>query len=394
MRIYLIFARFKVLSGAERLILSLARELRRRGFEPVLVCHTMHPSARQIAEASGIRVVAAGRSLDRFGNRYLNAVLDYLSSFELLDRVESDEAPCVFFGASLPALFWFKRVRRARNRCLHFCFEPPRFLDRDREDILRRVSSVARMVLRPAFAVYRHLARAFVSAADAVLTQGVFGRSEIERAYGRSAIVIQHGPELAFLQRPERAPLTVMTVNYLHPRKRVGLFLQTLAVLRERGLPIRGCIVGEGPERQALEGEASRLGLASLVSFRGFVPDADLPAAYAEADLYLHTGRLESFGLSLLDALASGLAVVSVAEGGPTEILEHRVTGWLAEANPESLADGIEKLALDGDLRRTIGRSAAQMVSSRYGWSIGTEALVEAAWGKDVSAVCPTHPRP
>lgn len=379
MPIYLIFARFKEVSGAERLILGLARELARRGLEPVLVCQTMHASVRAIADAHGIRVVCQGRSLDRFANRYLNAPLDYLSSFALLDAIAERDAPCVFFGASVPALFWWKRVRRAPNRCLYFCYEPPRFLDRDREDILRRVHPLARLVLRPAFAAYRHLDRMFVRAADVVLTQGVFGRGEIERAYGRSATIIQHGPELGPVDRPVRDPLTVITVNSLHPRKRVDLFLRTLAVLRDRGVRVRGSIVGHGSERAALEAEAARLALGSAVTFHGFVPDEALPALYASADLYLHTGRLESFGLSLLDALASGLPVVSVAEGGPTEILEHGVTGWLAEATPEALADGLGALAADPARRRAIGDAAVRMVSARYAWSVGTDALLAAA---------------
>ena len=102
-------------------------------------------------------------------------------------------------------------------------------------------------------------------------------------------------------------------------------------------------VVGEGPERARLEQLARDLDVSGAVIFAGFVPDNDLPNYYALASLYLHTGRLESFGLSVLEASRSGVPVVSVDEGGPREIIEDGRTGLLVPASPDALAAACER---------------------------------------------------
>ena len=377
MHFYFIFPRFKLLSGAERLVLRLGTQLAVMEHCVTVLCHQMHSSCRPlVAQSSGLDIIETGRTLDRLSNRYLNAPFDYFSSVSLLHHITDPDGVCVFFGPSLPALVWLRYLSRHKNRCLYFCYEPPRFIYRDRAEILRK-TGWASLFLRPGFVLYSVLDRAFVKVPERVLTQGSFGRSEIEKVYGRAATIIPHGSDFGYSDRPPRESFTVLTVNYLHPRKRIDLFVRTVRRLLDMGLAVRGVVAGDGPERRALEELTLTLGLTGFIRFTGFVGDALLPALYFEADAYLHTAKLESFGLSVLDALASGLPVVSVNEGGPTEMIVDRSIGYLAPALPDDLAERLLILAGDPSLRSTMGRAASAAVRERYTWKAGAEALVE-----------------
>lgn len=375
---YLFFSRFKLLSGAERLILRLAAHVTALGHRVTVLCHSMHESCRALAQLDGLTIVETGRRLDRFKNRYLNAAFDYGSSLSLLDLATDPEAICVFFGASLPSLYWFRRFRHGKNPCLYFCYEPPRFIYRDREAILQRLGWAA-IPMRAAIALYALLDHRFVRAADVVLTQGEFGRAEIERVYGLPSTIIPHGSEMSYRVRPTRGSFTVLTVNYLHPRKRVELFLDVVRELLDRAAPVKGVIVGDGPEMPLLRRKAGALGLGDHVRFAGFVGEDQLAGEYADADAYLHTARLESFGLSVLDALASGLPVVSVSEGGPVELIGDGITGYLTRAEPAALAAKLMVLERDAGRRIEMGQNAAESVRAKYTWQAGARALLDVA---------------
>lgn len=379
MRFYFLFSRLKLYSGAERLIIELARHLGQESHEVTILCHQIHESCRsRLRNATGVHVVETGERIDRFRNRYLNAPLDYAASLRLLRHVGDPSSVCVFFGAALPALYWSRRLLGRLNPCLYFCYEPPRFIYRDRDAIMARLGAMS-LPMRAGFSLYRLMDRRFVRAAHAVLTQESFGAGEIRRVYGLDATIIPHGTDLRLVERPVREPVNVLTVNFLHPRKRVDLFLRTIRASIDRGANVRGVVVGEGPERAGLEELARQLGIAEAVEFAGFVPEEEMAARYARADIYLHTARLESFGLAVLDALASGLPVVSVAEGGPADLVRPDETGLLARSDESDLATALTRLALDPQLRLTMGRAAAASVAGRYDWKLGAQALVDAA---------------
>jgi len=378
MRFVFLFPRFKLLSGAERLILRLSAHVARQGHQVTILCHQMHASCRPPAAIPGLEIIETGRRLDRFRNRYMNAPFDYLSSLSLLRFVSDPEAVCVFFGPALPACAWHRGVRRRKNRCLYFCYEPPRFIYRDRADILRKTGAAA-LVMAPGFLLYRWLDRCFVSVPDEILTQGEFGRAEIERVYDRMAVIIPHGSDMSCMERSPGGPFTALSVNYLHPRKRIDLLLRALGRMKESGSQVRAVVVGDGPEKEQLGRLAGELGIAESVRFTGFVEDAELPGEFVRADVYVHTGRLESFGLSVLDALATGLPVVSVDEGGPAEMISDGRTGFLVPARADAVAEKVLMLERDPELRRRMGRAAAESVRERYRWELGAEALIRVA---------------
>ncbi len=388
------YPQLKKLTGAQRLILTLAKHTALAGGRVTLVTHRMTSEVREALDPA-IATVETGRRVDRFGNHFLDAALEYLLGPALLGAIPAESDGVVFFGPpSLPALWWARRRWGRARSLLYFCYEPPRAAYSDRAIVAGRFGPLAPIVSAAA-RFYRPLDRHFARQADAIMANGRYGQGLIRAAYGVEATVLPHGFDFA-PPAPERVAAmrrryglrdgcpTFLTVNQLHPRKRIDLFLRAVAAARDAGLDLRAIVAGEGAERAALEALRDALGLRGIVTFCGFVPEGDLPALYAACDGYVHTGLAESFGLSVLEAAASGLAVVAVAEGGPLEILRDGETGLLVPPAAPCIAEALLQLGRDPAAARAMGARARADVVARYRWERGAERLL-AVWAAATS---------
>lgn len=382
LRVDLVFPRFKLLSGAERAILGLAGALHADGHDVRIVCHQFDASCQPRLPA-GVALVCSQARLDWSTNRYLNAASDYLRSFALRRLLDDTADVCMLFGPSLPLV---RRSKESGPRIFYYCWEPPRALYQDRGLVLSRLGW-SRHVVGPALRLYRALDRWLVRLADDVCTSSPFAASQIEAAYGRPASVVTLGIDRTRLEaaRPTEngGRPVVLTVNYLHPRKRVELFLSVASVCRDhwadRSLRPRWVVVGDGPERGRLERRARELEIAEDVEFAGFVPDEQLPQYYATASCYLHTAVEESFGLSVIEAAYCGTPIVAVDEGGVRETVEHGVTGWLVPSTPVDLARSVTAILTSPDSGRAMGQAGHRRISARYRWDQGAADIVRLA---------------
>ncbi len=155
----------------------------------------------------------------------------------------------------------------------------------------------------------------------------------------------------------------VLFVGLLVHRKGVDLLLEAWARATARGLPddARLSIVGDGPERGALEGLARSLGLADRVRFLGFRPD--VPDLMAGADAFVLPARMEQQPLVLIEAMASGLPVLSTDVGGTADMLGG-LAGVVPPQDVAALADGL--LALCGPDGAASGPALAELARRRF----------------------------
>jgi L-malate glycosyltransferase len=162
----------------------------------------------------------------------------------------------------------------------------------------------------------------------------------------------------------------VMHVSNFRPVKRVDVVLDVFLRVR-RKTPSRLVLVGDGPDREALETRVRHLGLTDNVVFAG--EQQDLVAWLSAADVFLLPSSQESFGMAALEAMACEVPVVASHVGGLPELVHDGETGFLCEMND---VDGMAERALaalvDHDLRARITRAAAEAVRSQY----CTEAIV------------------
>jgi glycosyltransferase involved in cell wall biosynthesis/predicted metal-dependent phosphoesterase TrpH len=126
------------------------------------------------------------------------------------------------------------------------------------------------------------------------------------------------------------------------------------------GLDLHLVLAGGGPEQERL---AERLG--EHATFLGWLSGEELARAYASADLFLFPSATDTFGQVILEAQASGLPVIAVAEGGPLSLIEDRATGLLCEASAPALADALLELTCSPLLRGSLSRAALLTVRER-----------------------------
>jgi glycosyltransferase involved in cell wall biosynthesis len=141
-------------------------------------------------------------------------------------------------------------------------------------------------------------------------------------------------------------------------------------------------IVGDGSQRDALEAQASALGIAAQVRFAGAVHDA-APYLWG-ADAFALASRWEGLPLALLEAQASGLPVVAAAAGGIPEAIRDGTTGLLVpREDVGALAAALARIESEPDLARRIGYEAARQAREEWSWErmvSAYEVLYERAW--------------
>lgn len=130
--------------------------------------------------------------------------------------------------------------------------------------------------------------------------------------------------------------------------------------LRRREVAHRLVFVGDGPLRQRLQDSLPH------AFFAGHKSGEELARWYASADVFVFPSTTETLGNVVLEAAASGIPAVVVDRGGPQDIVKDGETGFIARANDIShIADRLERLLVDGELRRTMGRAARAGADSR-----------------------------
>jgi phosphatidylinositol alpha-1,6-mannosyltransferase len=166
----------------------------------------------------------------------------------------------------------------------------------------------------------------------------------------------------------------MITVARLIAHKGQDVALRALARLVPEIPALRYAIVGRGAYRRELEALAASLGVADRVHILDNVSDADLPALYNVADVYVGASRnvdvhIEGFGISLVEAAACGLPVVGGRSGGVPEAVQDGVTGILVDPeSPEAVAGAVRRLLDDRALAAQLGRAGRRAVEERFNW--------------------------
>ncbi len=151
-----------------------------------------------------------------------------------------------------------------------------------------------------------------------------------------------------------------VTIARLTPQKRVDLAIRAIGCLAEVGEQLPLTIVGEGPERPALEALAKRLGIANLVTFMGALPHEQIPDILGAADLMLFPAQGEGFGLAAAEALMAGVPVIGCWDGGGVlDIVPEWGAGRLTLPSAEAVADAALGILNDPE-RFAVGRAAGE----------------------------------
>jgi glycosyltransferase involved in cell wall biosynthesis len=324
--------------GAERQLLYLAKELKDRGWDQVVV--TLDPGQPWDALVTAMGMSLVG--IQRRSSRLLRLLqLSYLVQQERPALVHSwsnhTNVYARWLMAGVPA-----KVFSFRNN--------------------PTVDSLGRSTHRvPNANIYR-AADCVISNSAAVLESAKAAGVNPSRTEVIRNIVIVRGRAKPW---EDVAVPRVVAAGALVAIKGYDIMIEAFGKLASEGRAFELLVAGDGPERSRLKQLATTVGLGSRFKMLG--PVDDVPALFATAHLAVHASRSESLSNAILEAMAEGLPVVATDVGGTGEILADRQNGLLVPPNePSLLAAQVKELLESPSLREKYGAAALRVVNDRF----------------------------
>lgn len=168
------------------------------------------------------------------------------------------------------------------------------------------------------------------------------------------------------LRRSDGEP-AILCVGRLVQRKGQSLLIEACAALRDRGLPVRLTLIGDGPKRAELEALAGRLGVADRVRYAGSVGHDDILPTFRSADIFCLPSFSEGVPVVIMEAMAHSIPVVATQIMGIPELVEHGHSGLLvAPGRVDLLVDALARLAQNSELREQFGTRGRQKVLAEF----------------------------
>lgn len=217
------------------------------------------------------------------------------------------------------------------------------------------------------------LVHPFLRMADAIVVPSRY-LCQVFARHGYEARVIPNVVDLSSFRYRERAPLgpRLLSTRNLEAYYRVGDILEAFALLKGRYPEASLTVAGTGSQEAGLRRLAEALGL-DAVRFVGRVEPGAMPALYDSAEIFLNASVLDNQPLSVLEAFAAGLPVVSTGPGDLASMVRDGATGVLVpDRDPVALAKGVTTLLEDPDRARRLARAAYAEVQ-HHTWEYARE---------------------
>lgn len=173
----------------------------------------------------------------------------------------------------------------------------------------------------------------------------------------------------------------LLTVARLVPHKGIDTAIDVLAALAPQHPELHYAVVGRGTYEMGLRHRAESLGIADRVHILTDVGDAELPGAFAMADVYLGLSResgldVEGFGIALLEAASAGVPVIAGASGGIADAVADGETGILVDpTDAQQAVDAVRHLLADRALAARLGAAGRERVLQRFTWARVVDTL-------------------
>ncbi|HOK46156.1 MAG TPA: glycosyltransferase family 4 protein, partial [Bryobacteraceae bacterium] len=210
---------------------------------------------------------------------------------------------------------------------------------------------------------------------------------DVFRQFGLQARAIFNIVETERFPFRERNPLrpVFLSNRNLEPMYNVACTLRAFALIQRRIPDARLIVAGYGSQRSQLEALAQELGLRD-VSFLGRVTPQEMPQVYDQADIYLNSSEIDNMPLSILEAFACGLPVVTTDAGGIPYVVEHGRTGLIVgKGDYRAMADAALRLLEDPALAAALIRNARRECS-KYRWESVRQQWLELYHGVETDA--------
>lgn len=214
------------------------------------------------------------------------------------------------------------------------------------------------------------------------ITVSEYWQKRLRENHGLDSIMIHNGVDVHRfdISKPPREPL-ILFVGGMESRKGLEFAIQTLEILVKKGRDLKLVAIAR-PGFKGVESRAwfdhliERCGLGGKVEIHELVNDEELTRLYATASVFFLPTRMEGWGLSIMEAMASGCPIVSTPVGGVTELVQSGENGLLVPVGDiHGFAEAIEQLLDDKTLRDRLCATALETVK-KYSWDVSAEKTI------------------
>jgi len=372
--------RFKEIhGGGEPVLLNLFHHLSNLGYENTVYTYNFPDGLRNQMDSRVILKQLPALFNRQFKNVLLAGFYDLFCTAFFAPRIHSRaDVVCFYSENVVPGLFFY-RLFNHNKKSLYFCFQPPRFAYDTAKETARAGGALGWLL--PTFkTLYRPFDRMAVRQAQCVATFSNGYKRWIENIYGvRDVKVIPPGVELLAKVSPIPDNIrekifgpyvkTLICVGKLVTWKNVDRLISITARVKESFANVRLLVVGDGPCMGTLKEQTARMGMQEHVVFCGYVASEDVFGYLQAADLLVLLEKNASFGLALIEANSTGLPVMALEGGGPSDIICHGKNGYLlsADISDQEVADRICRFFKDEARIKTMRAHAAD-VARQYTW--------------------------
>jgi len=226
----------------------------------------------------------------------------------------------------------------------------------------------------------------FAKVIDGVFSCSSFNAEEIWERYRRKAKAIYNGCDVDIFKpgEPDKelkekfhlgdSPV-IFSAGRLINWKRVDILISALPLLKARNFKVIIC--GEGEEKARLLGLSKALGVEDRIIWAGAILHEDMPRYLSLASILVQPSISESFGISICEAMAMGVPVIVSRSGGVPEVVD-KESGFLVEpGDTKKVAENIDILLSDNNMRLTMGRAARLRVEHMFTWDKVAERVKE-----------------
>lgn len=338
--------------GQERVLVEVLRGLDRARFRPVVACLKEEGELGPQVRALGVPLHA----------RLLSHKLDLRVLPRLIGLVRRERIEVVCTVGCGDKMFW-GRLAGWLGGAKGLCCEIHKTLDAEG----RRVIEPMNRLLTPITDAFIAVAR---GAADYL--------AQHEGVPRRKLVVIENGVDVERFNGAGRAAMraelglrddevALVHVAVFRPEKGHTVLLRAVRRVVDAGVAVRLLLVGDGPERATIERTVAELGLGERVSLLGRRNDVERVLAAGDIAVLSSYDRVETFPMSLLEAMACGLPVVATRVGSVAEMVAEGENGFLvAPGEDAAFAAALLRTCSDSELRKKLGKRSSQRAREEF----------------------------
>ncbi len=229
--------------------------------------------------------------------------------------------------------------------------------------------------------IFNNLLLSSLKNAEQLLSTSNVINELVYNQYSLSTKIIPFGVDTKFfmpLNRKKTKPIIIGVIKSIEPHNGIESLINAFNILIKKKIKnIKLNIVGTGSLEKKLKNMVKVYKLENKVNFFGHISHDKIVPYYQKLSIFVCPSLRESFGVSVIEASASAVPVIANNIGGLKEVVQNNKTGYLLDTtNSEKLADHLEKLIMNDDLRFNLGQNGREFVKQNFNWDANVTKML------------------